>query len=65
MPVGRTSVECRQTPICHACPKDFTVDCIINTVLEHAPLFIRFIDGDLSGLEINRSTGLQSRKLKR
>ena len=27
--------------IIHMCPKDFTLDCIINTVLEPALLFIR------------------------
>ena len=25
----------------HMYPKDFTIDCTINTVLEPAPLFIR------------------------
>ena len=25
----------------HMCPKDFTTYCIINTILEPAPLFIR------------------------
>lgn len=25
----------------HMCPKDFTIDCIINTVLVLAPLFMR------------------------
>ena len=30
------------------CPRDFTIDCIINTVLKPAPLFMR-IDGDLWG----------------
>ena len=32
------------------CPKVFTIDCIINTVLEPDSLFIRFIDGDLAGM---------------
>ena len=31
------------------CPKDFTIACIIHTVMEPAPLLIR-IDGDLWGL---------------
>ena len=43
------------------CPKVFTGDCIINTVLKPDSLFIR----DLAGAQIFRSTGLQSRKLKR
>ena len=30
----------------HMCPKDFTIDCIINTVLEPAP-FLSAKDGDL------------------
>ena len=35
-------------------PKDFTTNCIINTVLEPAPLFIR-IDGDLAGRQSLRN----------
>ena len=31
------------------CPKDFTIDCIINTVLEPAPPFYPY-RGDLAGL---------------
>ena len=30
----------------HMCPKDFAIDCIINTVLEPAP-FLSAKDGDL------------------
>ena len=59
-----SSVEGALSEISHMCPKDFTIDCIINTVLP-APLSLCAKDGDLAGLEINRSTGLQSRKLKR
>ena len=41
--------KCSSIHFYHMCPKDFTIDCTINTVLEPALPYLSAKDGDLWG----------------